>query len=208
MSWRATAWAEKQKTGAPGCKLLLLVLANYANDKGFCWPSQETLAKGTEQSLDAIQRHARRLEAGGFLTISRQPRAGGRWPALSYQLHVATEPQNAARSPSRKYHQNRAAKCGTNLKENRQEERGNRNEKGKNEAKQVKGKRYEPANVVQNKIAERLGKGDVAAGWEMLMEITDDERHYLTACERNGRLTDAVLDNVRGQCALNGHRKN
>ena len=40
MSWQATAWALRQKTGSSGCKLLLLTLANYADDTGCCWPGQ------------------------------------------------------------------------------------------------------------------------------------------------------------------------
>jgi hypothetical protein len=95
MSWQATAWAEKQKTGSPARKVLLLVLANYANEDGYCWPSQKTIAKGTEQSVDTIQRNAKRLEADGLLKIERKPRAGGRWPQLVYWLNMPTEPQNA-----------------------------------------------------------------------------------------------------------------
>jgi hypothetical protein len=75
MSWQATAWAEKQVTGSPARKVLLLVLANYADEDGICWPSQETLAKGTEQSLDQ--------------------------PATEPQPARITEPQ-PARRPSRK----------------------------------------------------------------------------------------------------------
>jgi hypothetical protein len=41
MSWQATAWGQRQTTGSSGRKALLLVLANYADDQGICWPSQE-----------------------------------------------------------------------------------------------------------------------------------------------------------------------
>src|SRR5262245_26467190 len=98
MSWRATAWAEKQKTGSPGCKLLLLVLANYADERGLAWPSQRTLSEGTEQSVDTVQRNTKRLVNGGFITAVKIPRAGGQWPSLGYQLNMFTGPQNAARS--------------------------------------------------------------------------------------------------------------
>jgi hypothetical protein len=36
----------------------------------------------------------------------------------------------------------------------------------------------------------------------MLMQISDDERHNLTALARKESLTETVLDRVRGQCAL------
>jgi Helix-turn-helix domain len=138
MSWQALAWAMKQKAGSPGCKLLLLALANHANQHGHCWPSQAALADCTELSMDSIQRHSRELHSAGLLTMSKQPRAKGQWPTLEYRLNIPTEPQPAVGSPtptephpaawspsrtvpdgpSRKYPSDRAAPCGTNLKEN------------------------------------------------------------------------------------------
>jgi hypothetical protein len=103
MSWKATAWAERQKTGSPARKVLLLVLANYANEDGICWPSQQKLSKGCEQSVDTVQRNLRRLAADGFVTSESRPRAGGRWPSLIYRLAIPpeeladTEPQDAVR---------------------------------------------------------------------------------------------------------------
>src|SRR6476619_978800 len=101
MSWQATAWAVKRVTGSPQRKLLLLTLANYADDLGYCWPSQKTLSDDTEQSSDTVQRHLKRLAADGHLTIEQRARASGRWPALAYRLSMSepsTMPQPAARS--------------------------------------------------------------------------------------------------------------
>ena len=98
MSWQATAWAERQKTGSPARKVLLLVLGNYADEDGYCWPSQKTLSKGTEQSIDTVRRNANRLKTDGFIDIEQKPRRGGRWPKLAYKLRMFTGPQNAARS--------------------------------------------------------------------------------------------------------------
>ena len=61
MSWKATAWAIRQTTGSSGRKVLLLALANYADEHGVCWPSQETLARNTEQSVDTVQRQLKKL---------------------------------------------------------------------------------------------------------------------------------------------------
>ena len=115
MSWRATAWAAKQRTGLPGAKLTLLALASYANGEHVAWPSQETLAANTEQSADSVQRHIKLLESAGLISIERRPGKRGQWPSLVYRLHV-TEPHGAARdhaavcgtAPSRKL-------CGMNL---------------------------------------------------------------------------------------------
>jgi hypothetical protein len=51
MSWQATTWAMNQKVGNAGRKLLLLALANYADENGVCWPSQGRLSLDTEASL-------------------------------------------------------------------------------------------------------------------------------------------------------------
>jgi hypothetical protein len=102
MSWQATAWAERQTTGSPARKVLLLVLANYADEHGICWPSQETLGKGTEQSLDTVQRQLRKLADLGLITAAVRPQGRGRWPGRTYKLNMPvaemTEPQSAAQS--------------------------------------------------------------------------------------------------------------
>jgi hypothetical protein len=102
MSWQATAWAERQRTGSPARKVLLLILANYADEHGLCWPSQELLAYGTEQSLDTIQRQLRKLTAAGIISVAVRPQGRGRWPGRTYKLNMTvaemTEPQNAVPS--------------------------------------------------------------------------------------------------------------
>lgn len=76
MSFQAMAWAAAQKTGSPARKALLLAIANYADEDGVCWPSRETLAEDSEQSIDSVDRHIKELEAAGF--IKRSARAGRR----------------------------------------------------------------------------------------------------------------------------------
>lgn len=102
MSWQATAWAERQVTGSPARKVLLLVLANYADEYGVCWPSQEVLSRGTEQSLDTIQRQLRVLAKMGLIMVAARPMGRGRWPGRTYKLNMSvaetTEPQTAART--------------------------------------------------------------------------------------------------------------
>jgi len=46
MSFQAMAWAIKQKAPTKP-KFVLLVLANYADDRGVAWPSLATLTKDT-----------------------------------------------------------------------------------------------------------------------------------------------------------------
>ena len=102
MSWQATAWAVRQKTGSASRKVLLLVLANYADEHGICWPSQQVLEAEAEMSVDTIQRQSKVLKAMGLIRVTRRRRKDGTWPALLYQLNLASDahtiPQNAARS--------------------------------------------------------------------------------------------------------------
>jgi DNA-binding transcriptional MocR family regulator len=92
----------KQRTGSPSRKLVLLTLANYADDTGCCWPSQETLSSDTEQSTDSVQRHLKHLEGLGLIRRVVRPMGAGRWASRTYFLNMSvakkTKPQSAARS--------------------------------------------------------------------------------------------------------------
>lgn len=53
MSFQALSWAKKARTGSPTRKAVLLVLAEYADEDGYCYPSQariheELNARGVE----------------------------------------------------------------------------------------------------------------------------------------------------------------
>lgn len=72
MSNLAITWALSQKTGSPTSKLILLKLADQANDEGFCWPSQTTISKHCEVSRETVNRHIKRLESSGFLRVQRR----------------------------------------------------------------------------------------------------------------------------------------
>ena len=74
MSVHAISWALRQPTGHPSDKALLLVLANYADEDGVCWPSQERLVQESGFSARTIVRALQRLEARGL--ICRRKRGG------------------------------------------------------------------------------------------------------------------------------------
>jgi pyocin large subunit-like protein len=102
VSWQATAWAARQRTGSPAAKLTLLALANYADADGMCWPTQETLAADTEQSVDTVQRRLKQLATQGLIRIEKRKGLRGQWTRRIYFLNTSvaemTEPQIAARS--------------------------------------------------------------------------------------------------------------
>jgi hypothetical protein len=72
--------------------LVLLALADWANDEGYCWPTIPTLATKARLSERAVQQILGRLTATG--RISRIP-GGGRGRANQYQVAAAknTEPE-------------------------------------------------------------------------------------------------------------------
>jgi hypothetical protein len=86
MSVDALSWAKKQKTGGPAPKCLLLALADYADEDGICWPSQETLAKVTEQSVDSVQRQLKQLEAIPLIERRGRGLRNGRRAVTKYTL--------------------------------------------------------------------------------------------------------------------------
>ena len=58
--------------GNPTRKLVLLALANHANESGVCWPSIETLRLRAELAHKrAVYTHLAALEAAGFLSVVR-----------------------------------------------------------------------------------------------------------------------------------------
>lgn len=74
MSFQALNWAVQQRTGDPTLKLLLLTLANYADERGVSWPSQRQLALDTEICERTVRSKLEMLEVKGL--IEREARGG------------------------------------------------------------------------------------------------------------------------------------
>lgn len=67
MSFQAMAWATKIKLPANE-KFVLIMLSNYADEDGKCWPSIETLCLETSLSRPTVKRVLRRLSDRGIIT--------------------------------------------------------------------------------------------------------------------------------------------
>lgn len=80
----ATVWKDETITN-PTEKLLLLALADHANDEGMCWPSVKRLAKWACISTGQVRRLISKLERDGWLTADRR---GGAGRASTYWLTV------------------------------------------------------------------------------------------------------------------------
>lgn len=98
MSWRATSWAAEQVTGKPLAKLVLLKLADNANDAGVAWPSLDTISAHTELSRRAVQKHLAILEALGLIVIEERKTESGASLANKYRLNMAMG-EGARRAP-------------------------------------------------------------------------------------------------------------
>ena len=71
----------------PGQKLTLLALANYANDRGLCWPTQTVLAHDISLSERQTRTVIHALEAAGWLAIVSV--GNGRGKSSEYLLSTA-----------------------------------------------------------------------------------------------------------------------
>lgn len=91
MSNHAITWAYEQHVSQCGAKFVLVALADYADENGFCYPSQETLAKMTSQKERTVRAHLKQLEADGFLKRERRRLPGGKWTSDGYQLQAPQE---------------------------------------------------------------------------------------------------------------------
>ncbi|MBP0047671.1 helix-turn-helix domain-containing protein [Marinobacterium sp. AK62] len=101
MSMTLMVEALKAKVGNPGRKLVLVKLADNANDKGECWPSYQHVADQCEMGRSTVKAHVKALEEAGFLTVVE--RNGGK-SSNKYRLHIeagkATEKPKHTRSES------------------------------------------------------------------------------------------------------------
>ena len=86
MSMTLTAQAMQIKVGNPIRKLVLLKLADQANDKGECWPSYSSIAEAAECSKRAAMTHIEWLAAHGFLRIEKRKISGNQNLSNIYHL--------------------------------------------------------------------------------------------------------------------------
>lgn len=123
MSFQAMAWAIKQKAGDSGCRLLLLVLSNYADEDYRAWPSQKTLMGDTGMSERTVRDKTNWLVEHGLLAIETTKHAFG--TKLTYTLNPPAEfagphrqntvyPPAETAAPHRQNLQNPPAKSAAN----------------------------------------------------------------------------------------------
>ena len=88
MSNAAITWAYKVRTGNPALKMTLVMLADYADENGTCFPSQAKLVEMSELSEKTIRRAIADLKEKGFIEIDRDRRPDGSWGRNRYRLKM------------------------------------------------------------------------------------------------------------------------
>lgn len=72
MSFRAMTWAAGVETATPTLKLILLLLADRADDDGKCWPSINKIAFDACVSRQCVIENIKKLAYCGFLNIEKR----------------------------------------------------------------------------------------------------------------------------------------
>lgn len=94
MSNTALHWAWQQTTGGPAQKIVLITLADLADEEHSCWPSPTYISENTEVSERSVRRHLKHLEAAGL--IRKERRYGGYGARLNDRYYLDVEGQISA----------------------------------------------------------------------------------------------------------------
>jgi DNA-binding transcriptional ArsR family regulator len=94
MSVNAINWALDKKVKRSGAKFVLLLLCNYADDRGYCYPGQVKLAKLASMSQRAVSAHLAYLEELKLIRRERRHRDDGKRTSDGYWLAYVTEDTN------------------------------------------------------------------------------------------------------------------
>lgn len=91
MSWKLLPSVWKIRGVSHTSKLVLLALADFANDNGECWPSHARLAEMCGLSRKAVVDQMNKLEKRGYIAATKRNGTGSR-----YRLNLITGPENLA----------------------------------------------------------------------------------------------------------------
>lgn len=86
MSFDAMSWAVKQKCKTPTSKLILLLIANYADENNSAYPSKDHLSQMANCDERTIRRSLKSLQDQGLLQVEQRYNADGRQTSNRYFL--------------------------------------------------------------------------------------------------------------------------
>ena len=88
MSVEALSWAFQQDVTPAAKKLVLIALANRADEDGFCYPGYKRLSSQCSMARSTVILHVKALEEQGLITIYSQTRENGSDTSNLYKLSL------------------------------------------------------------------------------------------------------------------------
>lgn len=98
MSWKALDWATELEVNSAAAKLILILLANKADENFSCYPSIRTLMAESSAGRSTVLRALKKLEADGVVTRDPQFYDSGAQRVSRYYLNHPVAP-HLAQSP-------------------------------------------------------------------------------------------------------------
>ena len=86
----------------PSARLVLLCLADHANDNGLCWPLLRRIQQATCLGYTTVTRYLKALEANGI--IRRKRSEGGLGRSTQYQFVVVDSGKQSQNKPVKQSH--------------------------------------------------------------------------------------------------------
>jgi DNA-binding transcriptional MocR family regulator len=99
MSWKALDWATDINVGSPTMRLILILLANKADEQFSCYPSVRTLMAESCAARSTVLKALNRLEHEGFITRVAQYHESGAQRCSRYFLNHPDAPHLKAGPP-------------------------------------------------------------------------------------------------------------
>ena len=82
------SWVFSLSQLEPCKKMVLMSLADNANDEGYCWPSIDTISYKSSVSVSSARRHLKALEELGLITKQQRIKESGASNTNGYYLHI------------------------------------------------------------------------------------------------------------------------
>jgi len=204
MSVQAITWVLGVKAGGAAPKCVLLCLANYSDEQGYCWPGQQRIARETELSIDSVQRCLQKLERRKLIERKRRtakPGDGrGRITDL-YLLAIRPKPQAAVLvDQHRRGNEPTPHSCGLYIDEpSRTHRKKLKPENGTGRSSAGKGTGPDKRAMLRQAIATRIDPADVTRG-AMIYNVavnSQAEDEQLCARQSRGTLDDLTIIKLR-----------
>jgi len=88
-AYEAQVWARRQRLGGDvAAKIILMILADYADEWGTCYPGVDRIAEEAELSKSTVLRRLKALAEAGLVTVERRANDRGHRTSNRYVLEI------------------------------------------------------------------------------------------------------------------------